>query len=373
MKVLHLADSLNRGGSETLLLDICRNANASSLDLIMVATGGGELENEFKESGVEFIRWQRKRPVDYDIVRKLHELLEARNIDIVHSHQAVEALHAVLASHKTSARNVLSFHCGQTDLKNRLALRFVVPRVQARIAVSSSLLSCLQHTGYLAKNKFHVIRNGIDLRRLTPTGENFRQEFGIPSDRFLAGMVGNFYPDNPKDQLTICRALPTVFKQVANAHFVFVGSHSAAKSSHFDECVGYCREQGIAERVHFVGGRADISDVLAALDLFVFSSHSEAFGIAAVEAMLAGVPVVASDIAALEEVSNGGRYAEHFRTGDVNDLAKVLIRLVNHPAERMQLAARARERATRDFSIESHIAKLKELYASLPARSSTNH
>lgn len=53
IKALHILDSLNRGGAETMMLDVCRNAKARGLDLTFVATGGGDLENDFRDSGVQ--------------------------------------------------------------------------------------------------------------------------------------------------------------------------------------------------------------------------------------------------------------------------------------------------------------------------------
>jgi hypothetical protein len=64
IKVLHLLDSVNRGGAETQVLDICRNASRFGLEMTLVTAGGGVLENDFRDSGVEFIRLDRKLPVD---------------------------------------------------------------------------------------------------------------------------------------------------------------------------------------------------------------------------------------------------------------------------------------------------------------------
>ena len=67
-KVLYLLDSLNRGGTEILALDVCRNARAGGLDLIFVATGGGDLEADLRGSGVEFVRLERRLPLDPRVV-----------------------------------------------------------------------------------------------------------------------------------------------------------------------------------------------------------------------------------------------------------------------------------------------------------------
>jgi phosphatidylinositol alpha-mannosyltransferase len=104
---------------------------------------------------------------------------------------------------------------------------------------------------------------------------------------------------------------------------------------------------------------------LRALDIFVFSSRRDSFGVAVVEAMLAGVPAIVSDIGALLEVTRGGELASVFRTGDAADLARQLVALARDRARRSELGAQARQWATREFLIETHIGNLLKLYKSL--------
>jgi glycosyltransferase involved in cell wall biosynthesis len=384
MRVLHLLDSLNRGGAETLALDVCRHARANGLDLTFAATGGGDLEADFRRSGAHFVRLARRAPLDLKLVGQLRRLVAEREVEVVHCHQAVEALHAYLAtlggggSSSSSeggtrrVKRVLSFHLCAADAKNRLALKFLTPRMDANVAVSRELLACLGAEGGFATAKnFHVVYNGVDAARLRPAtaggGNDLRAELNLPEGDLLLGMVGNFYADARKDQLTVCRALPAVFRQAPNAHFAFAGGHAAGGDGAtriYQECVNYCREQGIAERVHFLGARADVAGVLGALDIFVFSSRKDSFGVAVVEAMLAGVPCVVSDIGALLEVTNGGEHAAVFRTGDAGDLARRLVELVEDPARRARLADGAGRWAAREFRIETHVANLLKLYKS---------
>src|SRR6266498_2723090 len=107
MKVMHILDSLNRGGAEMLTLDLCRNARANNLDLTFVATGGGDLEADFRNSGVSFQRLERRLPVDLKLARRIGRIVKDREIDVVHTHQAVESLHAYLATRGTDVKRVM--------------------------------------------------------------------------------------------------------------------------------------------------------------------------------------------------------------------------------------------------------------------------
>ncbi|HEV2763799.1 MAG TPA: glycosyltransferase family 4 protein [Pyrinomonadaceae bacterium] len=366
MKVMHIMDSLNRGGAEVLALDVCRNARAAGLELTFVATGGGDLEEDFRNSGVDFVRLQRRAPVDLRLAARLRRVVRERGVRVVHTHQAVEALHAHLATLGTKVKRVMSFHLCEADAKNRAALKLLAPLTDANVAVSRDLLRCL-HTqaGFDTDRNFRAVYNGVDARRLRGDGRRVRDELKLHDSHLLLGMVGNFYADRRKDQLTVCRALVRVFAREPRAHFAFVGARDTQAPRVFEECVEFCREHAIGARVHFLGKRADIPDILDALDVFVLSSRHEGLGIAAVEAMMTGTPAVVSDLGPLLEVAGGGEYAAVFRAGDSEDLSERLLELVGDSARRARLGERGREWAQTQFGIEAHLASLGELYASL--------
>lgn len=346
-----------------MVLDVCRNARANGLDLTFLATGSGDLENDFRNSGADFIFLKRKAPIDLHLVAQIRRIIRERNFQIVHSHQPVEALHLYLATRGTNAKRVMTLHGATPDMKNGLALKFVLPRTDGCVVISNEMGNTLLNKHRLHKNKrFLVIPNGVDSKRLASSGRNLRDELGIPADSFLFGMVANFSPTARKDQMTVCKALPQVFKALPRAHFVFAGSKSAVAPQLFEDCVEFCKREGILGRAHFLGKRTDIADVLGSLDVFVLSSEREGAPISVIEAMMIGVPLVLSDIGALREVSKNAACAQLFRTGDVDDLATKLISLANRAEFRALLGARAQEWAAENFTIESHISSLISFY-----------
>jgi glycosyltransferase involved in cell wall biosynthesis len=356
-----------------MALDVCRNARINGLDLTFVATGGGDLEADFRNSGVDFIRLNRKRPVDFELVAQLRQIIQERDIQVVHSHQPVEALHLYFATRGLKTKRVMTLHGLSPGAKNKLALRFVLPRTDGCVVISNDLLNTVAHRRSLEKKKrIWVISNGVDPKRLEPSDCNLRDVLGIASDSFLIGMVANFSPVARKDQMTVCRALPKLFKTLPRAHFIFVGSRSLAAPQLFDDCVRFCEREGISDRTHFLGKRSDIANVLRALDVFVLSSEREGSPISVIEAMMIGIPTVLSDIAALREVSNDAAYAQLFRTGDGDDLAAKLIMLSEKTDQRARLAAKAKQWATENFSIVNHIANLIRLYGSVTSINATN-
>lgn len=365
MKVLHLLDTVDRGGAEMLALDVCRSARRHGIEMIFATAQGGELEADFRASGADFVRLNRKLPIDFIEIFNLRRLIKKRGIEIAHAHQAVDALHLYLATLNMPVKKILTFHGFIADAKNLRSLRFLIPRMDANIVVSQGLKTWLAKKDGLDVGSFRVLYNGTDVERLAPTGKSLKKELKLEQSAPLIGMIGNFYRDPRKDQMTLCRALPKVFAEVKNAHCVFAGKVESGAEAKLRDCIEFCEASGIADRVHFLGVRDDIPDVLDALDLFVFSSLQEGLPIAMTEAMLVGVPLIVSNIEPLLEASVNGEYAEVFPVGDAETLSAKIIELLRNARLRQGLADRAKNYASRQFSISGHLEQLKALYESL--------
>lgn len=367
MRVLHFLDSVGRGGAEMQALDACRNAGRFGLEMTVVSAGGGALENDFSEAAHEYIRLERRFAVDLYLASQLRRIVKESGIEIAHSYQAVDGLHAYLATRGLKGvKNVLSFQGFVPDRKNRSVLKFLIPRTDANVVVSRGLRDWLENqAGLKIRSRSVVIHNGADPERLKPAGRSVRAEIGIEAGRPLIGMVGNFYRDPRKDQLTVVKALPAVLEEFPDAALVFAGGVEEGAEDKFADCVNFCIEHGLTNRVHFLGARPDVPDILAELDIFVFSSLQEGLPVAVSEAMLAGVPLIVSDIGPLLEATHNGEYAEVFPVRDERILAEKLVLLLRDPERRVTRGVKAREFALENFSIDSHLRELRSMYESL--------
>lgn len=365
MKVLHILDSLNRGGAEMLLLDVCRNAARGGLDLSFAATGGGTLEEDFKQSGAPFVRFQRRLPIDLRLIGALRKTIKEKHFDVIHTHQPVAALHAYYAAAGLKVRHVLTFHGFFDDAKNRLSARFLAPRMDANISCSKGLLEWLEGSARLDVSKFRIIYNGVDARRLRYDGEGLKDELNLPADAFLFGMVSHFYAAPRKDHLTLCRAFAAVSERLPDAHLILVGKIEPGAESKHAECVKIVEANNLRSRVHFLGQRDDLAKIVYSTDAYVFSSLHEGLPIALIEAMLARKACILSDIPPHLEVSRDGKYAEVFETGNAVELAESMVKIAVDERFRNDLANRAHAFAAETFSIEAHLENLKKLYGTI--------
>ncbi len=365
LRVLHCIDTLDRGGAETLLLDLSRHAYEHGIELHLMASGGGVLEEEFRACAIHFIRYDRRHAFDLGLARAIKQYVDDNDIQVVHGHQVLSTLHALYALRETSVPVVHSIHGFTEDLKNKVAFRAAVRRTHANIMVSRSMHSMLLEREWISDLPHaHVVYNGIDIRRVIDEAESdtdLREELNIASNDTVIGMVGNFY--SVKDQLRICKAMALLAPTHPELHCVFAGRFDDKRL--VQECHEVVQRHGLEKRVHFLGARTDIPRVLRTMDVFVFSTVKDTFGLALVEAMLCGVPCMASDIDVMREISRDGEIAELFECGNAADLAYKLEQLLLNPKKRHTLSEKAERAAREQYSIESHIYSLRSVYEEL--------
>jgi len=358
MRVLHILDTCVRGGAETLLLDVFKNYNPMEMDIWFCTFQGGKLENELQNSKVNFIKIPRRLPVDIFTICKLRKIIQRNKIDIVHTHILVDTLHAYLAIRGLKVKLIHSYHGYdyENDLKNNITLKLLFSRTDANIFVSKAVQQYYTEK-FSSVHKGFVVYNGVDPSKMVPTGKNIRQEFGIAENSPLLGMVGNFN-NTGRDQITVCRALVNVIKKYPEVHFIFVGRKSHNSPHHYDQCVNFCSQNNLSNNVYFSGARNDVPDILYALDLYVYASNHDTFGISLVEAMLCGTPVIANDLPPFLEISENGKYLELYKTKNIEDLVNKISVMIESPRNKKN----AIKHAEHNFSIGKHIECLLSVY-----------
>jgi len=358
LRVLYLLDSLNRGGVETLVLSTCRRAADVGISACLAGFGDGTAAAEFHALPHAFFR-RRRAPFDPFLAGWLRERIRVEGITLIHANQAVEALHAWWARRGLPVKLVLTLHNLEYDTRNLQALNFLLPRLDAVSVVSHAAQRWHLAQGRLRLTQARhvaVVPNGVP----DPGAGRRQPTVSQPDGPTLGptlGMIANFTP--VKDHATLCRALPEVFARHPTARCLLVGAGQDARREAAARAL--CARAGILDRVDFCGSRP-AAEALPQLDVFILSSCSDTFGLALVEAMLAGLPCVASDIPALREVTADGTAAALFRAGDAADCARVLNHVLDDADYRRTLAARGQAHACRHYSFEAYLARLRDFY-----------
>lgn len=366
IKVAYLLGSLNRGGLEVLLLDTLNAIQISRIDPICIFRHEGLLSEDFKSSGVSMIHLRPRGIFDVNYFLKLRKTLRKNEIEVVHAQQSIDALYAKLACLGLNIKIVQTFH--GYDFKYGKKAKQIL-QVVKRLNELNVFVSHTQKKHYVNKHDFReensqVIYNGVSFKKFQDVVfSSLRDELSIPKEHLLLGSVGNF--NHVRDQMTICRFLNLLQQYNIPYTFVFAGAQSKSEPQYWDNCIEYCREQGLSENVHFLGSRKDIPNILNQLDAFIYSTEHDTFGIAVIEAIYAGIPTFANDWKVMREISENGQHAILYQTKSEKDLLK---KFQNFLQNRNQYKSRAKEDAKwaeSNFSIQTHIQNLEKLYNEL--------
>lgn len=363
MKVAFLLGSLNRGGTETLLLDCFRHHSSAPFDFIGIYRKEGQLSDDFRATDVPLFHLRPKHRLDVGYFFRLRNLIRARQIEILHAHQPLDALFARFASLLMPVRIVLTLHGYDNNFKamDRFILRQAMQASDLILCVSNVQKTYYQQRYSFAAHKIQLLYNGIAFEKLDHAPEtDIRQEFLFPNDVLLLGSVGNFVTG--RDQMTLCRFLKKLHEAKVDFRFLFVGAKSAAEPYLFDACVHYCKENDLTSKVFFLGSRQDVPSILKQLDAFLYASDHDTFGIAVMEAMASAVPVFVNDWDVMREITNDGLFATLYPTKNEEALWRLFDDFLKKKEPYQQKAMLAASWVRKQFSIEHFLDELHSIY-----------
>jgi glycosyltransferase involved in cell wall biosynthesis len=209
------------------------------------------------------------------------------------------------------------------------------------VFVSEAARRTHSYRGHLGKAV--TVYNGVSVHDLPNSEVNSRLDLGIPLGSKTIGYTAEF--TGWKEHHVLLDAFAILAKEREDLHLLLVGTGHL-----FDATRKSIRNLFCKDRIHFVGPRRDACRLLSSVDVYAHVSNGEAFGIAVVEAMLAGVPVVASCAGALPEYVQNGKTGILFRTSDPVDLAEKIESLLNNPQMATELAANGKAYCMNHFS-----------------------
>jgi glycosyltransferase involved in cell wall biosynthesis len=366
IRVLWLTKGLGPGGAERLLLSFAAKADRDRFDLraAYLLPWKNHLVADLDALGVPAVCLDGRREVDPRWVRQLRDLVRAGRIDVVHVHSplvaalARPALRALPRPDRPALmgteHNVWSSHHPATRWANRLTL----PLEDATLAVSDEVRASMPPR--LAR-RTEVVIHGVDVDAIAGRrGERdeARAELGVGHDWLLVATVANLRTQ--KDYPTMLTAARRLADTGEPVRFVSVGQGPLAGQLEAER-----DRLGLGERFRFLGYREDPVRVLVAADVFCLSSRFEGLPISMLEAMAAGLPVVATRVGGVPTVITDGREGRLVPAGDPAALADAVAEW-RDPGLRGERAAAAAERV-RDFAIDRAVKRQQELYESLAA------
>jgi glycosyltransferase involved in cell wall biosynthesis len=333
-------------------------------DVTVAAHGSGPLREAAAANGVRFLPLASVRRAisplrDLAGLVELVRLLRRERPDILHANSSKAGILGRLAAALTRVPiRIFTVHgwafSAHSGLASRLYLwadRLMSPLTTVTICVSDYSRAKGLEARTCTAERTVVIPNAVEIPPATPAGRDRNPPVLVAVGRLKA----------PKDFLTLVRALALLRPGFGRALIVGEGPDRP-------ELEAEIQRLEIGDRVHLLGERRDVLELLADADLFVLSSASEGMPVSVLEAMAAGLPVVGSRVGGVPELVVEGETGLLVEPGDPDELAAAIDRLLDDPQLRRRLGEAGRARAQGRFALESFRRAHVELYSRELAR-----
>lgn len=365
LKVLHIIGGGEFGGAEKHILNLAGAFDPQAVDLTVCCLFSAPFVEVAARAGINALAVPMRSKADFGVIKKLAGLIRSGEYDIVHTHGVRANLLGRLAARQAGKKKVITtvhsllekdYQGIVSRCANNLAERSTRSLTDHFIAVSQGLKDRLV-AGGIPANRVTVIHNGILLEGIRPSGAAgtaIKEKLSI-RDAALVGIVARLHA--VKGHRYFIEAAREVLLQRPQTRFLIVGDGPCRQ---FLE--KFAGDMEINDKITFTGFVEDVYTLMAELDLLVISSLWEGFGLTAIEAMVLGVPVVATEVGGLPEVVRHGETGLLVPPANVAALAKRIVWMLDHPREAREMAAKGGDIVRRKFTAGEMARRTVDLY-----------
>jgi len=360
--ILHVIDTTGPGGAETVFIDLATRLPKDQYRSVVVIRGKGWVYEELKRRGVTPTLLNAKGSFNLRYLLGLRKIIKSEGVDLIQSHLLGANVYCSLAGLLTGTPVVTTFH-GEVDIgdnerfkkfKSR-AINFGASHI---VAVTDSLLDDIISRTSLSKKKTSVIYNGIDSSLfIKPRSSVLRNKFGWNQGEIIIGSLGNIRPAKGYDILLKAAAL--LNQRDHDYRFVIAGQ---GKGKLYDDLMALRKKLELEEKLKFLGFVDDAADFLANLDVFLSSSISEGLPLSAIQAMVAGLPVVATSCGGYVGLITNRENGVLVEVGNPQAIVNGVELVVTEPLLKQSLSENAKKYAVSTYDIQVMLGAYGQLY-----------
>ncbi len=332
------------------------------LTLCVLRGREGGLEG-FQAIGAEIVDLDRGK-FDPRTVADLVRVIKQRNIEVVHCHGYGACTFGRIAALLCRVPCIVHEHMidDSVPLVQKVVDFVLAPATTKSIAVSAAVAEFMTEGRFVPRKSLSILYNTIpsEIASFQRRGEKgqLASDLGLPEESMTVGIVGRLDP--VKGHSNFLRAAARVLESFPRAHFVVVGAGDLMA-----DLQSLVADLGISEKVSFLGHREDIGYVVSEFDVYVSCSLAEGLGIANIEAMSLGVPVVATAVGGVPELITDDESGLLVPPESPDLLAAAVTRLLEDASLRRRLSAAALQKYKDNFEIRGITAQLGAHYAEL--------
>lgn len=357
LTVVHGVLALDVGGLERNVLNQIREGHRLGQRVAVVCLERpGTLAPQAEALGARVVTLGKRPGLRPEVVGRMRAALRELAPDVVHTHDVATLLYTGPAARRAGAPVVVHTEHGRGDygrFRTRTLGRLAGRYARRFYCLTEDMADWVTAHGVAPRARVRVIHNGIDTACFRDPGDpgEVRRSLGIPSGAPVVGTVGRL--NEVKRQDVLLRAFARVRQSLPDAHLVLVGDGPLRGN------LGTLAEGlGLSGCVHFAGYQPRSTPYLAVMDAFALTSRSEGMPQAALEAQVAGVPVVATRVGGLPELLDEGRTGLLVKPGDEGAVADALLRVLTDRELAGRLSAAGRELVEGRFDV----GRMAEVY-----------
>lgn len=361
MRILHTEWSDGLGGQEKRVLAEMSGLAGRGHYVSMVCREHARIKNEALSLGINVHILPLRRPYDILSIIKLAGILKREKIDIVNTHSGVDSWIGGLAAR--AARTALLVRTRHLNIPlKRSPLNFIHYLPDMYITCGENMRSNLVDRCGFPGSRVVSIPTGTDpeffhVKRNKKAGRKYGVDIGSP----VIANVGILR--SVKGHEVTLKAVKHVVASVPDARFLIVGDGPRKK-----ELENMVKDLNIAEHVVFTGFVRDIAEIYSFSDVAVLSSWSEGLPQSLLQAMAAGVPVVATNVGGVPEIVVHEKTGILVDPGDHEALGNGIIHILENPGYAMQLVETAKDNVMKKHSVDHMVEKIEALYKDLLSR-----
>ncbi len=368
INILFITSLLDRmGGAEKNLCDIVLHLNRDEFTPFVLAFKGGELTVMLAGQNIAVMENGIQQLFSIDTLKKgysLWKFIRTEHIDVVVTYHHDADIFGSIVARLASVSQIITSRRDmgyQLEKKHVLFYRWFGWLFSHFITVSDAVKQEVMAREGVKEHKITTIHNGLELERFGSWDQHkiqrLRDELSLDPDRVTIGMVASFRPI--KGQMYLVEAVAAMKEWQHKIQVVIVGYND---TDYFREVQFRIQELGLEQNFIFTGARADVPDLLGLFDIFVISSVNEGFSNAIVEAMAAGLPVVAADSGGNREAVEHGKTGLLFQPCKSRTLAEALTTLLGDAQRMKEFGDKGKRCVAEKFTLHQMIAANEAVY-----------
>ena len=361
-RILQIIPTLDRAGAEKQMVLLVRGLPRDEFDVHVCAiTRGGPFEADLTEAGIPVHVIGKQWKIDPAAYWRLSDHVRRLRPDVIHTWMFTANAYGQAAGIARGVRRLVAGYRCVDPWKSRFhfAIDHRIGRRCSRLVANSRCVRDFYVHHHLPAEKFLVIPNGV--ASAEPSDTTRRQwlaELGLPDGSRLIGLVGRLWPQKRvKDAIWAADLLKVIRDGV---HLLVIGD-----GPHRQRLLRFRDQVVIRDKVHFLGHRSDVPRMMPHFDVLWSTSGYEGQSNAIMEAMAAGVPVVATDVPGTRDLVIHETNGYLVGVGDRAAIARHTNRLLDDPELAARLGAAGRERMQSEFGIEKMVERHVALYREL--------